>query len=228
VHRSQDRGEEDEAEALTGFLKRLRDVGRGFFSEGAAAFIAFVTGIVALLFTLFPGLKPFTATELRVAVRIAAVDRQVTLDQWRWRVALGDAKEHARLVSEDPVAREFGDDCGRGTELGFVLFVNTDARGFKRRELTVRAALYNAVTRVRVKDTSQLAVLARVPIDAPTAESVQQVWVWEPSQGPRLYARVEVYDPENHLLAFDDTKPFKAHSYEEKERTPGVCLGRPQ
>jgi hypothetical protein len=40
------------------------------------------------------------------------VERGVTLDQWRWRVAVGDPERDASLVAEDRGTREFNDKCG--------------------------------------------------------------------------------------------------------------------
>ena len=128
-----------------------------FFAEGPGALVALAAGIVALLFTLFPDVKPFTATELSAHLDPITVERGVTRDQWRWRVAVGNKQRHDELVEEDIAALGApGDPCAiLGDAQGFVVFVSIRAKGFKKRELTLRAALYSKGRRRRVPDPGE-------------------------------------------------------------------------
>jgi hypothetical protein len=200
-------------------------VWRSLLAGAPGAVLAFATGLVALLFTLFPSLKPFEATELSANIRVVDVDRAVTRDQWRHRIAEGDPVRYEEIVAEERKTSKFKDKCGRGAEPGFVLYVETDAKGFKRRELLVRAAIYDADTRRRVEGVDEeFRVLASLPIDAPTARSVQQIWLWEPGVSRRYLARVQIYDRSDHLLAFDDSKVFRGLNSEELRALPSTCV----
>jgi hypothetical protein len=195
-----------------------------FLSEGAAAAVALASAVVALVFTVFPGLKPFVATKRSATARNLPVERAVTLDQWRWRVAIGDPERDASLVAEDRGTREFNDKCGLGAEAGYLLYVATDARGFKRRQLSVREALYDGRRDRRMHVEGQYDRLARVPIDAPTDRSVQQIWLWDPGATSDVFARVELYAPGEHLIAFADSKPFRVLTEHELAHLPQTCV----
>jgi hypothetical protein len=196
---------------------------RWFFAEGAGTLVALTAGIVAVLFTLFPDLKPFTATTQSADITVLAVERGVTRDEWRWRLAVGDRARHDALVREDKrLARRAADEPCRvlGDQPGFSVYVRTDARGFKRRELTVRAALYRHPSRRRIRfltgtEGERYRALARVPIDAPTAGSVQEIWVYDPGIEPRpqYFVRVAVHDPSDHVLDVADSPHFWATSF---------------
>ena len=56
---------------------------RWFLTNGPGAVVALVTGVVTLMFTLFPDLKPFTPTHLSTKVSVVSVERTVSHDQWR-------------------------------------------------------------------------------------------------------------------------------------------------
>jgi hypothetical protein len=185
-----------------------------FLSEGAAAAVAPASAVVALVFTVFPGLKPFVAID----------QSATTLDQWRWRVAVGDPEHDASLVAEDRVTREFNDKCGLGAEAGYLLYVATDARGLKRRQLSVREAFYDARSDRRMHVEGQYDRLVQVPIDAPTDRSVQQIWLWDPGATSEVFARVELYAPREHLTAFADSRPFRVLTEHELAHLPQTCV----
>jgi hypothetical protein len=177
--------------------------------EGAAASVALATGIAALVFTLFPGLKPFTPTDLRAQVHIDAIERAVTRDQWRWRIAQGDRRRRDALLAQDRELAAFKDSCGGGTDPGFIAYVRTEADGYKRRQLKLRAALYDAGSKRRVEGVEEVhAVLAALPIDAPAVVSVQRVWLFEPRAARRYFVRAEIYDQHDTLLGFADSAAF--------------------
>jgi hypothetical protein len=196
----------------------VRTVARWFFAGGPGSVVAFAAAIAALFFTLFPDYKPFSPTKLSAKVEVLEVERAVTRDQWRWRVAVGDPRRYRELVKED--ARIAGgpkdEPCNvLGAAPGFTIYVATSAEGFKRHELTLRATLYKRASRERVEDVEEYRKLARVPIDAPTAESVQAVWLYDPGQAELYFARAELYDPDQRLLSIADSKPFRGISRKE-------------
>jgi hypothetical protein len=204
----------------------LRGALRWFFAGGVAAFVALIAGVVSLLFTLFPDLKPFTPTDLSANLRVRAVERGVTRDQWRWREAFDDPGRHAQLVHEDQARLHLTDSCAGGAAPGYVVYVETHASGFKRRELTLRAQLYDAHSQRTVPVVGDSAVLARVPVDAPTAASVQQLWLLDPGVGRDYFARVEIYDPGGHLLDFADSRRFRRLTQREVTGLPHTCVPR--
>jgi hypothetical protein len=197
-----------------------------FFAEGPGSFVALIAGVVALLFTLFPELKPFTPTNLSASVDVITVDRAVTRDQWRWRVAVGDRTRHDELERADRQAAKSTSDepCGTlGAAPGFTIYVATDAEGFKERELTVRAALYDVATGQRVADPEQFRALATVPVEAPTSSSVQEVWLYDPGTAQRYFVRIQLYDSNDHLLHIVRSKPFARISDKELHKLPKDC-----
>jgi hypothetical protein len=201
----------------------LRALVKAFFAKGPGALVAFITGVVALLFTLFPGIKPFSPTTLGAAVKVVGVERAISRDDWRRRVAVGDRERYRQLVLADNAAKKTkpGDPCAEGTLLGVLLYVKTHAEGYKRKQLTLRAVLYDASTGARLELADQYDPLARVPIDVPTKDSVQLLWLWSPSrpeQRGEMFARVEIYDPNEQLLDVANSGRFKALSEGESER----------
>jgi hypothetical protein len=197
-------------------------------TEGGVALVALVTGAVSLLFVLFPGCKPFTATKLGASLRVLTVERSVTRDQWRWRVALGDPLFYAELVEEDAfvVSAPASEPCAvLGGAVGHVIFAATAVEGYKRQSLTVRAALYDGETKTRMPDieAEEYRALERVPVDAPTERSVQEIWLYEPGGTPKYFARVFLYDPEDHLLDIADSRTFDASTPAELKALPKGC-----
>jgi hypothetical protein len=202
---------------------------RSFISvDRLTALVALAAGASALYFTYNPDQRPFAPTDLRAHLRVQAVERGVTLDQWRWRVSVGDADAHAKLLAQDPAEQEFHDGCGMGAEAGYLLYVTTDAQGFKKHSLSIRAALYDARRKFRVPVADRYASLAKVPVEAPTAASVAEIWLWDPGIGSRLFARVELYAPHDQLIAFADSKVFPSLAEHELSALPQRCLPAPR
>jgi hypothetical protein len=200
--------------------------------QRASTVVALVTGVCALIFTLWPNVKPFEVTTKRATVLVSTVDRGVTRDQWRWRESLGDARRHADLVSTDAKTLKMAEAeacTALGGESGYVAVVTTAAEGFKRKSLIVRAWLYSYPARQRIEKTQneEFRELAKVPIDAPTAESVEEIWAYDPGASRRYYIRVGLYDGGGQLLAVADSRPFNALSQKElsalSEATPRGC-----
>jgi len=203
-----------------------------FFAEGAGTLVALAAGAIAVFFTLFPDLKPFSATTQSAELRVVAVERGVTRDEWRWRVALGDRARHDRLVREDRhAARRAADEPCHvlGEQPGYSVYVRTSARGFKRRDLTVRATLYEYPSRRQIRflntEGAMYRALARVPIAAPTAGSVQEIWVHDPGLEPRrrYFVRVALYDPGDHMLDVADSAHFWQSTSEQLADVAARC-----
>jgi hypothetical protein len=205
-------------------LKRL---GQLISVDRLTAVVALLAAGSALYFTYNPDQRPFAPTDLRAHVKVDAIERGVTLDQWRWRVSVGNKDAHAKLLAEDPAEQEFHDGCGMGAEAGYLLYVDTDAKGFKKHSLSIRAALYDAGRRFRLPVADRYASLAKVPVQAPTAESVAEIWLWDPGTSRQLFARVELYAPHDQLIGFADSKRFPALTDPELRTLPQRCLPAP-
>ena len=161
----------------------------------------------------------FSPTDLSASVKILQVESDVTRDEWRWRLAAGDARRHAQLARLDRRYTGFTDGCAGGGELGFVVYARVEASGFKRRSLSVRSQLYDRRTGRRVVAADVFQRLARVPVDAPTEASVAQLFLTQPQVEqtfgtrvslPAYTARVELYDADDHLLDVAESEPFRA------------------
>jgi len=169
---------------------------------------------LAALYAIKPEWKPYVTTTKRADLRVLAVDRGVTRDQWRWRVANGDMKKRNALVTADAKVLKAPRDeaCTvHGKQAGYVAYIRSTAEGFKRRELNVRMALYAYPSRQRLESTvaEEYRTLASVPVDAPTDSSVQEVWIYDPVAARRYFLRAGFYD-DGVLLAVADSKPFLA------------------
>ena len=179
--------------------------------------VAIATGAVALVYTVAPELRPDPRDTLAAEVEIVAVERVISRDEWRNRVAVGDRAKYLKILREDNLATGFpaGDPCGIGTLLGHMVSVATEAKGYKRRELILKAAVFDARTQ-RIIPGEYDELLARFPIDAPTAKSVQRVFMQDVGgQAKRILIRVEISDPEGNLLGVADSKPFAPVSQKE-------------
>lgn len=205
----------------------LTRLGKLISVDRLAALVALVAGASALYFTYHPDQRPFAPTDLSAHVRVDAIERGVTLDQWRWRVSVGDRDTHAELLAQDSAEQEFHDGCGSGAEAGYLLYVDTDAKGFKKHSLSIRAALYDAHRKARIPVADRYASLAKVPVQAPTAESVAEIWLWDPGVHRRLFARVELYAAHDQLIGFADSKPFASLGSRELKALPQRCLPGP-
>ena len=119
-----------------------------------------------------------------------------------------------------------GDPCAiLGDAQGFVVFVSIRAKGFKKRELALRAALYSKGRRRRVPDPGNYRTLARVPVDAPTAESVHEIWLFDPGEAKKYFVRLFLYDREEHLLNIADTDPVARLTPTEQESIEQTSQG---
>jgi hypothetical protein len=220
--------DQDPPETAQAPPSRLGRVLQSLSLAGATGVVALVTGSLALLFTLFPDIKPFSPTKLSARAEIVRVDRAVTRDQWRVQVAVGDPARYQQLVADDLQSSQFTDRCGPGPVQGYVIYVRTDAEGYKRKQLRVRAQLYDARDEYRIPTPEQYVTLARVPVDAPTAVSISEVWLWDPAhRGAKYFAQAEIYDPGDHLLDVATSKPFRSITNSESRKLPKGCQPPP-
>jgi hypothetical protein len=214
-----------EAPPGRGVKRRLTTAAKAFVGPAPASLVALVGGFVALLYTVSPSLKPDPRDTVAVTAKVLSIERVVTRDDWRRRVSKSDAAYRA-LVRRDNKATGFplDDPCGNGGSVGFIANVETEAIGFKRRELTVRGTLIDARTSRRIAAPNP--VLAQFPIDSPTAKSVARVFVFDPGrpEDERFLIRVEVLDGEDNVIGLADSKPFKSVSPDEYETVETECV----
>jgi hypothetical protein len=203
-----------------------------FSLEGPKAIAVAIAAIAGTVFTFKPDWRPLATTTKRADVQIISVDRGFTRDQWRWQAAAGDTSQHSEFVRTD--AEELGrsqhDACQViGGQAGHIVVARTTAQGFKERELVVRAELFAYPSRRKVEttDLEMYRKLDRIPVEAPTDSSVQQVWLADAETSGRLFARVGLYDEEDFLLAVANSKPFTpltgAELRELKQAEPREC-----
>lgn len=207
----------EEAASPRGRVRRLLRAVTKSLGPFGTTLVAVATGAVALIYTVAPELKPDPRDTLAAEVEVVAVERVVSRDEWRNRVAAGDRDRYFALLRADNRATDFpvDDKCGIGTLLGHIVSVATEAKGYKRRELSLKAAIVDARTQ-RLIPGEYDELLAQFPIDAPTAKSVQRIFLQDVStRAKRIVVRVEISDPEGNLLGVADSKPFAPISHRE-------------
>lgn len=62
-----------------------------------------------------------------------------------------------------------------------------------------------------------------MPIDAPTARSLQRLHLIAGEERGRIYVRVELFDSDANLLGVADSKVFRALSEQELAADPPPC-----
>jgi hypothetical protein len=181
---------------------------------GAFAWTAIVaatalgSSLVALVFELWPGLKPDPRTKLGADVSVFAVDPRVSYGAFLQRLSFSDADLRSRISAACGTPKP----CGRLNLPGEEAYVQTTVEGFKRRSVALRLSLYNAASQTRVAGASDVDV-AKERLAAPSDQSVIPVWiVCPPKRGGRYFIRVELYHSGDHvLLAVADSRRFSAN-----------------
>jgi hypothetical protein len=170
------------------------------------AAVAFASSAVALVFTLWPGLRPDPRDRLGAELSVFAVDPNVTYREW-----LTARSSFSEEEAEERLAAAQEQTPGLLRVRGEVAYVRTHVEGFKRRSVAMRASLYERASQARVEGVSNVEV-AMQQLDAPSDEAVVPVWLPCPPEAGRSYfVRVELYHRgDNVLLAVADSRPFAA------------------
>jgi len=178
------------------------------------ALLALASSTVAIVFELWPGLKPDPRTTLGAEVSIFAVDPGVTEGDFLRRTTLSAVDFERRKTAW--LRASCGDQattkaCRRVLQIpGEEVYVRTTVEGFKRRSIALRVSIYDAVTHQRERGVSDVDV-TRLRLQAPTDTAVVPIWVLCPQDRTRTYfVRVELYHSgDDVLLAVADSKPFR-------------------
>jgi hypothetical protein len=172
------------------------------------AVVALGSSISALVFTLWPSLRPDPRDELGASVGVFAVDPNVSYRTYLERTTFepGDLARRERAACGGTRA-----NCGFLNLPGEQVYVETMVKGFKRRAVVLRLSLYKFPSRERVEGASAVEV-ARQHLDAPTDSAVVPVWLLcPPERRGSYFVRVELYHRgDDLLLAVADSKPFTA------------------
>jgi hypothetical protein len=170
--------------------------------------VAFATSVVALVFTLWPGLKPDPRDRLNAQVSVFAVDRGVTLEAWLRRTTFSEdeyREARARYLASLGVAEK--DASGLLASSGQSAYVASTVEGFKRRSVRLRWSLYDHATNRRLPQFSNESG-ARLNLEAPSDRTLQEIWLPPLGRG-RYFLRVALYDGDGTLLDVADSRPFR-------------------
>jgi hypothetical protein len=181
------------------------------------ALLALASGVVGLVFDLWPELRPDPRTTRAAEVAVVAVERAVPIDDWLHRVSptrqAYAARRRAHLRNAfagmpTPTRAEVKSALG---VKGQLVYVRTHIEGFKRRSLRLRWSMYRAAGERRLANLGLAnATGASVVGEAPSDTSV--VLVWTPAVPVRdtLFVRFELVDPAGTVLAVGDSRRFKS------------------
>lgn len=155
--------------------------------------VALISAAVALVFTLWPGLRPDPRSNREAEVAIFAVERGVSYGAYLKRT---QREPDPRI---DPTLR------------GELVYVDARVQGFKRQTVQLRWSAYHADTRTRyqapalgdVRDSERTQ-------ETPTDSFVQPIWVFPVHCADRhFFVRVELADSDGLILAVADSKAFR-------------------
>jgi hypothetical protein len=155
------------------------------------AVLAAAPGLVALAFQLWPDLKPDPREHLGASLKTLAIDPSVPFGEYLKRIRVsrgGFERDELRTP-------------------GTVVYLRVVIRGHKRQKLTLRDSVYRARTRQRIAGLSDAKTVGFKP-EAPSDESVQQVFIPPVGVPDKVFVRFELSD-RNSLLAFADTPAFR-------------------
>jgi hypothetical protein len=197
---------------------RLFHLRQAFAMSGTmlTALLALVSGGLALFFQIRPDLLPDPRTHLGAAATVFAVDRNVSLGSYleRRQALVSPAeytKERNAYISQAQ-SHSAGDDGSSVLTLpGEDVFVNTRVEGFKSRSIAMLASMYDAKTRRRVPELSNVRVFQQ-QLESPSDQSVVEFWFFAPPVTiDRYFVRVALYHRgDGVLLAVADSKPIRA------------------
>jgi hypothetical protein len=154
------------------------------------AVLAAAISATALVFELWPGLKPDPKEKVGAALQSVARDLNVTRSEYLARVG-----------------RQFTPGEDRD-EVGNVYYINADIEGFKRSTLRLRWFTYNNDNETRMpglrsNDREEPVFKPQAPINS----QIAQVWVPTPERAGEYFVRFELYS-DDVLLGYVDSKPF--------------------
>ena len=186
-------GDQDQAREQAHLLQRVRLTAViGLVS----ALLALGTGAVTLVFDLKPEWKPDPKAQVGAAIKVRALDLNVTQGQFLARI-------HAsrKGCTKDQLARQ-----------GNVVYIEADIRGFKRSATSLRWFTYLAngvrLPYLRSSDSESTIFRPQAPINAQLAE----VWVPTSKNTGSYFIRFELTNgrpPNEVLLGFRDTQKFR-------------------
>ena len=171
---------------------------------GGTAAIALISALVALGFSLKPDWKPDPRDAIGAHATVLAVERKVTVANWLRRISPpGELKARRR---------EWIEQSGTTAIAGELAYVRLSVRGFKRRKVDLRWAVYEQRTQRRLRGAgagSQANRSTTVVLEAPTDELVVEQWLLPVDAPDEYFVRFEVRSPQGTLLDVADSEPFK-------------------
>jgi hypothetical protein len=179
---------------------------------GIGAAIAAVAGLVGLVFTLFPGLRPDPGDTFGAKVAVVRVEPGVTADEWLRRTTFSPTAYRQRRAEflRGPSGSQPDPESARGNLRlrGRIAYVSSALEGFKGESVAVRWSLYDARSKQRL-DRFTNVVAGRIKGDAPSDRTELEVWLPPaPGRGP-YFVRVDLYDDRDNLLDSTDSTAFR-------------------
>lgn len=194
-------------------LRRIAPVG---YAVGAAV-LALASSLTALVFTLWPGLKPDPRERLGADVAVFAVEPGVRYGDWLRRTSPTPEELAARRRTYLRNAALPGEPLTPKGErallrvAGSAVYVRLNIEGFKRRNVSLRWSMYDAAShrRVRERDLGDVQALD-VDLEAPADRSVVLLWVPPSPDVAKTFVRVELHSRSGTMLAVADSLPLRA------------------
>jgi hypothetical protein len=177
-----------------GGLERERKASKRRLSVTAiGTLIALISAAVALVFTLWPGLRPDPRSNREAEVAVFAVERGVSYGDYLRRT---QREPDPRI---DPALR------------GELIYAEARVQGFKRQTVLLRWSAYHADTRTRYRAPALEDVRdSERTQETPTDRFVQPIWVFPVHCTDRqFFVRVELVDSNGLTLAVADSKAFR-------------------
>jgi hypothetical protein len=158
-----------------------------------AALLGLVTGTVALVFQLAPGLQPDPRDRVGADVSVFALEPNVTIGAWIKRGFPTHEQVALMKTYQDRAA------------VGEMLYVRTTVDGHKHREANLRFDVFNAETQQPIpRENIDAPPIEPLAISSPSERSVRLVWVPDLTQDERdLFFRVELWDDSGMLAVTD-------------------------
>lgn len=157
-----------------------------------AALLGFLTGGVALVFQLAPGLKPDPRDRVGADVAIFALEPSVTIGEW--------------IERKFPAAGALEDQHPDRQAPGELLYVRTTVDGHKHRDVSLRFNVFSARThRLIPPERIDAPPISTLNLSAPSERSVHVVWVPDLTLFAQdVFIRVELWDDKG-ILAVEDS-----------------------